>query len=181
MSRKSSKDYQSANTAIIESKELLQVLERTNKANPKAEDVAALKEALRANPGLWRQIGDLARTAQGELVDQLSTTALARETYLHALEELRQGLGYEAAPVLERLLIEEVALMWLHYYKTQRAYVRATQDSIPIVQGDFWERKVNAAQRRYLRAVEALGRVRKLTGRGALQINIAGQQVNVAG
>ena len=48
---------------------------------------------------------------------------------------------------------------------------------------DHWERRLSAAQRRYLRACESLARVRKL-GRTtpALQLNIAthgGQQVNV--
>ena len=180
MSQKGSKGYVSANVVNVESEEIRRILSRTNKANPKEEDVVALRRALRENPGLLRQASDLARIAQNEMVDQLSTTALAREAFLLGQETLREELGYEEAPPLERLLIEEVALTRLHYYKTQRAYVRATGGSIPITQSDFWERKVNAAQRRHLRAVEALARVRKLAGRSPVQINIAGQQVNLA-
>jgi hypothetical protein len=50
-------------------------------------------------------------------------------------------------------------------------------------QGEYWEKRLSAAQRRYLRACETLARVRKLTlGTLALQVNIAaagGQQVNM--
>jgi hypothetical protein len=47
----------------------------------------------------------------------------------------------------------------------------------------FWDKRLSAGQRRYLRACETLARVRKIT-RATMQINIAGpgsQQLNVAG
>jgi len=54
-----------------------------------------------------------------------------------------------------------------------------------IDQAHFLEKRLNAAQWRFLRAVETLARVRKIARRTPpLQVNIAtqgGQQVNVAG
>jgi len=46
--------------------------------------------------------------------------------------------------------------------------------------GHFWDRRLSAAQRRHLRACETLARIRRM-GIAALQVNIARQQVNVAG
>ncbi len=40
---------------------------------------------------------------------------------------------------------------------------------------------MNSAQTRYLRAVETLARVRRLSRDTPLQVNIGAQQVNVAG
>jgi hypothetical protein len=48
-------------------------------------------------------------------------------------------------------------------------------------QGMYWEQRQNAAQGRFLRAVETLARVRRLNKRPPVQINIGGQQVNIAG
>ena len=56
---------------------------------------------------------------------------------------------------------------------------------ITLTMGKYWEGRLSAAQRRHLRAVETLARVRRLLSRiPAVQVNIAtqgGQQVNVAG
>ena len=46
-----------------------------------------------------------------------------------------------------------------------------------IVQADFWERRLSAAQRRFLRATETLARVRRLQ-LPAVQVNIAERQLN---
>jgi len=52
-------------------------------------------------------------------------------------------------------------------------------------EADYWDRYLTTAQNRFLRAVEALARVRRLArNTPALQINIAGEggkQVNVQG
>ncbi len=47
--------------------------------------------------------------------------------------------------------------------------------------GSYWDRRLNGAQARYLRASEALARVRPLAMPMPLQVNIANQQVNTAG
>ena len=88
----------------------------------------------------------------------------------------------EEVPALEGLLIDQIALTWLHFYYTQRDCQRAlTRSATTAAQANYWEQRVNAAQRRYLRAIKALGRIRKMAGREVLQINIGDQQVNVAG
>jgi hypothetical protein len=54
--------------------------------------------------------------------------------------------------------------------------------AITCERGAYWERRLTAAQGRYLRACESLARVRRLSRPGApLQVNIGGQQVNMAG
>jgi hypothetical protein len=88
-------------------------------------------------------------------------------------------------PPLERLLIEQVVLCWLHFNLLDLEYTNIMSASISASTADHSERRLSAAQRRYLRACEALARIRKLARTTpALQVNIAtggGQQINLLG
>lgn len=68
-------------------------------------------------------------------------------------------------------------------YRVEVRYTGFINKGGPFDEGNYWERKLSATQRRYLRACETLARVRKITG-STYQINIAhdgGQQINGAG
>jgi len=85
---------------------------------------------------------------------------------------------------MERLLIEQVVLCWLRMFVTEQRYTNIVEGAkLTMREADFWERRLSAVQRRYLRACETLARVRKLV-RSTVQVNIAaegGKQLNVAG
>ena len=169
-------------TVMIESEELYQLLKRVNTANPKREDVVLLKQRLRGSHALCKEVLDLTQLTETQLIQSLAgDSVLIEEAIREDLAHRRHALGYDKAHDLEQLLIEQVILTWLHYYRVQYSYRQVTSKSILITQADMWERRLNAAQRRHLRAVETLARVRKLSGRGPVQINIAEQQVIVAG
>lgn len=157
----------------------IELLQRTNKNNPSDKDVRKLQKALRDNPGLWRKYGDLARLTQNQIVDSIPASSAVKESVWRAAPEMRTQMNYDEAPLVERLLIEQVILTWLHYHKTHYVYQLVTDESCTLPRADFWERSINSAQRRYLRAIETLVRVRKLSGRANIQINIAEQQVNM--
>ena len=89
-------------------------------------------------------------------------------------------MGWEVAPPLERLLIEHVALCWLRVQCVEQRYAQIMAKSITLEQGRYWESRLSASQRRYLRATETLARVRKLR-LPPVQVNIGEKQVNVVG
>jgi hypothetical protein len=101
------------------------------------------------------------------------------------IETMRHDLGHQHAPMLERVLIDHVLTCWLRLQNVELRYTSVTRESHTLDLGSHWERRLSAAQRRYLRACETLARVRKIIRRTpAMQINIAtqgGQQVNIAG
>jgi hypothetical protein len=135
---------------------------------------------------MWRIAGDLARTAALHLIqDGITATPAVKESLSAAWDGLKMDLGYDNAPMLEQLLIEQVALCWLRLYTAEQGYTNKVYTASSYESLNYWERRLNASQRRYLRACETLARVRKIIRRTpALQINIAaqgGQQVNVAG
>jgi hypothetical protein len=79
------------------------------------------------------------------------------------------------------LLIDQIVVCWLQMYITQYSYSSVMAESVTLNQGNYWERRLTIVQGRYLRAMETLARVRRLSRVTPLQVNIGGQQVNVAG
>ena len=165
------------------SKELHRVLRETNTDDPDPEDLKALRKALDEHPDLWRKVAGLSEITEEQITRQLGggASAVFEESLRHGLKQMKRELGYDDAPALERLLIEQVTLCYTHFHKIQQHYASFTEGSYMVDEAEHLEDRVDAAQRRFLRAVKTLGRVRKMAGREALQINIGGQQVNVAG
>jgi hypothetical protein len=161
------------------------VIKATSRDNPSREDVTELKKYLNETPQLWTVAGDITKFVQDQLIDRVSGTELIRQSVSKGIDVLRDELDYQDASRLEQLLIDQVVLCWLRLRDIEWRYTQVTSESIPISSADYWERRLNASQRRYLRACETLARVRKIIRRTpALQINIAtqgGQQVNVTG
>ena len=176
------KDY--LTSAEIENAE--KILERTITENPSKEDVAALRKLLSHFPNLWRACGQLAEHARLKLIQTISPLPFIQESVKAGSEYICRSLGYDDAPEIERLLIEQVVLCWLRLNLLEATYTAVRdQQTMAIDQANFLEKRLDYAQRRYLRACETLARVRKIARRTpALQVNIAadgGQQVNVAG
>jgi hypothetical protein len=163
-----------------------ELLEKTNKAHPRPEDIAALANLLNSNSDLhlWRDVLSAAQYAERAVIENSSSVAGVKECWKHRLSSLRQELGYNEAPMLEKLLIQHAALSWLKLSLVELHYSHTMKQSITLTHGVFWEKRLTAAQRRFTRACETLARVRKLSrNTPALQFNIAasgGQQVNLA-
>ncbi|MCK4393017.1 hypothetical protein KAX17_08940 [Candidatus Bipolaricaulota bacterium] len=161
------------------------LLDKTDKKRPKKEDVKALRKMLSETLGLWRIAGDLAWQARRATISKIQASEAMRSSIRFGLDAIKDDLGYQNAPELEKLLIEQVVMSWLRMNLTEYNYTNIMMgESISLPWADYWERRLGAAQWRYLRACETLVRVRKLIRRTpALQVNIAtegGQQINVA-
>ncbi len=151
------------------------------KAEAQAARRKAVHHVLQEYPVLWSGARHMFTTAEESLIESLTSDDLVQEFMEFALKGIRRDLGYESAPMLEKLLIEQIALGWLDLSGVQRRYATAASGSHTYATGQYWDRRVNGAQARYTRAVEALARVRRLAMPQPLQVNIGGQQVNVAG
>ena len=103
-------------------------------------------------------------------------TCAIRESIKRGITTMRKDLGFEDRSPLERLLIEQIVLAWLHYHTTQWSHEATLNGGTTMRNAQFWERRQNGAHRRYLRAVETLARIRKMGP--VVQINIAENQVN---
>jgi len=156
---------------------------KVDREKPDPKDLANLHAVLRAEPTLARVLFDLSATNTERVISALGGgDALVREALSVTVESMRDALGYQEAPALERGLIERVVTCWLRVEQAERGYTGLlNQTEVVIAHADWWERRMTAAHGRYLRAVESLARVRRLTRPSALQINVGDRQVNVAG
>ncbi len=163
----------------------LDLIEKTDRRAPKPADLAALRAMLQENPELWRVAGDLAHTAALAVVAKMRAYPLVAESLKRGWDVMKDELGYQLASPLERLLVEQVILCWLHLNAAELEYADVIGGSSFAHVVDHCERRLSSAQTRYLRACETLARIRKLArSTPALQVNIAadgGQQINVAG
>ena len=154
------------------------MLERCNTENPSPEDIETLREELQARPKLWRLYGDLAEVMTREMIEGIQASRAIKESVEAGRKAMRGQLNYDKSPLLEQMLIDHVILCWLRLQMAEHAYTGWAGGSL--AQGDFRERRLSAVQRRYLRAVETLARIRRIA-LPALQINVGDKQVNVAG
>ncbi len=157
---------------------LIQVIRRADKDKPTKEDKAELERVLREQPAIWRAAGDLVEQTAYKLARDMVTTHVVRRSMTAGWDRLRIDLARPGDGELERLLVAQVALSWLKLAVTEYQhshFLVSGGETIP--KCDFWERRLSAAQRRYLRACETLVRVRRLQ-LPAVQVNIAEQQVN---
>ena len=157
---------------------MMEVIRKTDKEKPTKEDKAELERILRDVPAVWTFAGDVMNHTALGMIAQLEGTYALKASLRTGWEQMQRDLARPSDGPLERLLIQQIVLAWLKLAYTEyhhRHYLM--NGNTTIKQADFWERRLSAAQRRYLRASETLARVRRLQ-LPAVQVNIAEQQVN---
>ena len=144
--------------------------------------VPMIRAFIQTRPGASMALGgDLSWEALALQVRKHARSDLAvREAVFGRLHELRAELsGDNPNPRgIERLLIERVLSTWLHLYDLETNY--ANQQDLTLGKDQLFQRSLCAAQQRYLATLKELARIRKRDV-PPLQINVAREQVNVAG
>ncbi len=157
---------------------IIDLIRKADKAKPSAAERAAFETLLREHPAVWRVAGDIMRIASDKLVQDMESSYTTRKSLMAGKAQLESDLARPGEGELERLLIQQVILTWLKLAYTEYHHEHYLIDGNTTIKvADFWERRLSAAQRRYLRACETLTRVRRLQ-LPAVQVNIAEQQVN---
>ena len=157
--------------------EFLNLLDSTNIDKPAKKDVKALRNFLSEHPDLWAYGGDLAEQAILKLIEQSQATPALKESLKTGYKQMQLALGMNTSPPLERLLIQQVVMAWLRLAYVELHYTDVTGGEQLIRRVDHWERRLNAAQRRFLRACSTLARIRKLN-LPPIQVNIGQNQIN---
>jgi hypothetical protein len=157
-------------------KELQKVLDRAQQGDEKTLPV--LRELLK-DPYYLDACGDMARHAENALIRKCAGQSVAvREGIRSKMEALRAELAGASPSPLERVLAERIVACWLHVNHLETAY--GNKDSLTLDLGNYYQRCLDRAHKRYLSAIKTLAVVRKLAV-PVLQVNIARKQVNVAG
>lgn len=145
----------------------------------------ALIALYRERPDYLDRLSVLASVAEIAWIDALTPkgagqAALTRQVAEREVGRLKDDLAAGEADPLERLLIDRIAAAWAaaHYADKLLADGLAT-NGMAWAQIEYRARHAERMGRAFLRASEALARVRRLR-LGAVQVNIADKQINVA-
>lgn len=138
-----------------------------------------LRALLRERPPAWADVdGHVRDTAEALLLAVTKSDDPARPAALAGLVAVREELGYGSSPALERMLIDRVALAWLACRVTDWCYRSlAFRGGVEPEHGPYWERRTAEAERRLLRASEALARTRKLV-RATKAVRVAYEEIS---
>lgn len=154
------------------------LIRKVDKEKPNKDDVTALGAFLFQHPEYWRIAGDLAEQATLTMIDGMHATKAMKESLAVGVHHTAAELTQPGDGELERLIIRQIVGCWVSLSYVEYVLGRNTvEGNFTIPQGAYWEKRVSSAQRRYLRALETLARVRRLRV-PAVQVNIAEQQVN---
>jgi hypothetical protein len=160
-------------------KEARKFLERAQRGD--AATLPALRKILQAPGAVDLFGGDLARQAEQSLIAAAAGENLAfKEALVRKLELLRAELAGPNPTPVERLLVERVVACWLQVQDADVRYAQA-KDLSP-EWGEYYQRRMDRAHKRYLSAIRTLALVRRLALPVLIaQVNVAArQQVNVA-
>jgi len=146
-----------------------------------AQALSRLTEILDELPELAKRVVDPAKQAELSMVSNYAgDDPLLQEVLPRTLDSMKAELAGENPSPLERLLVERVAATWflLLYLETLYAQHRG---ELTMAQEYHHQKCLDRAHRRHLSAIRTLAQVRKLLKPTVAQVNIAEQQVNLAG
>jgi hypothetical protein len=160
-------------------RDLMRLLARADKGDRQA--LAVLRASFHEDPALWDAVGDAAFQAEAAMIELAAgSNEVVQEAIRRKMRRLRRELAGEAAPPLERLLVDRIAVCWLMLAQAESRYAQAMKaPSVSFELSEYHQRRCDRAQRRYLQAIKALAQVRRLLV-PMMQVNIAERQVNVA-
>lgn len=148
------------------------------------EAIDTLRARCEAAPELWQEFGDLARHARAQLVRKIGgRNAFVGEAVAREVGRLRRAWAGTDPTPLETALAERVAACWLYLAYAEGTYtVNFQTGSAPLT----WEdderhrKRIEQAERRYLRAIKALAELRKIQ-LPTVQVNVGERQVIIGG
>lgn len=160
----------------LSAEELNELIAGINSKRPTKKQRAEFMRALTAWPKLAKHLGDANAAVTVRLIESTygadSSGAIAAGVNM---DNLRAEMGYDGASVVEKMLIDHILIAWLRLQHAEWRNLNATLGEHTLTVGEYWDKRLSAAQGRYLRAVETLARVRRLNV--TLQVNIAQQQI----
>jgi len=137
-----------------------------------------------ATPESWHLVNGHTDSIRQTIVEKLYSHPVMRAAVLAEMDILKLEMGYDHAPVLERMHIDHVLTAWLRLRDAEIQFTHCLSgENVSAAAAQFRQDFLESAQTRFLRASESLEKIRRLArNTPAMQINIAhdgGKQVNI--
>lgn len=137
--------------------------ERTDKPNPKESDLAELRKELEAVPNFEETFDNLTQLMTTEILRGFTgKSAFHYEIAARQIDGMKKELGYQLSTFIEKMLIDEVVMRWLRLQVMDNDHKSATYREHSFREGLYYDKRLHLAQKRYLKAIETLTKVRKM-------------------
>jgi hypothetical protein len=153
---------------------LNELITRTSKPDHDPADLRELKTTLAKYPAIYRDYGNLAPLIHTRIANAINAKPLIRESILLTANDLRAELTDPTDTPLQKFVVEQCITHYLLHSVTELYYIKegfATYTTL-------WDARLESSQKRFLRALETLARLRQAPTT-AMQINIAESQTNI--
>lgn len=149
-------------TKVHGAADMIALAKRIDKGDPSPADIKALATEFERKPQLWRSLGNYQSSVFALVLKSVNQSAFVGECGKRFVEEMKTELGYHSSTFVEKLLIDEIVMRWLRLALADNAYTVNTERTHSISDGIYHEKRVTLAQKRYLKAIDTLARVRKM-------------------
>ncbi len=146
---------------IKNAQDMVALVRRIDKADPKPEDLKALSAELDKYPALYRSAGNLQRQVFSEVLRE-TTSPFIKECAERYTKEMKTELGYLNSTFVEKMLIDEIVMRWLRLQNLETYHHNFTSQSHSAEEGIYVDKRLDMAQKRYLRSINTLAKVRKM-------------------
>jgi hypothetical protein len=145
------------------------------------KSLATLGKMLKDHPHYANRFTSLQAIAERSIFGHIHAGQGGQLVLEAQVELLRRDLAGDEPTPTEQMMVNRVVLDWLHMHACdQMCQKYGNAAGVPLTQADFYHKQAERAHKRFLRSVTALVQIRKLLG-PTVQVNVAHQQVNVAG
>lgn len=150
-------------TSKKEIEEIQVLVKKTDKENPKPEDVKALRRMLETKKYLYRHNGNVQNQVFLTVFNSaVKHSAFFRESAEKYIEEMKDELGYQSSTFVEKMLIDEIVMRWLRLNTMENDHHKTLNESHRLELGMYMDKRLHLAQKRFLRSIETLAKVRRM-------------------
>lgn len=160
--------------------EFMVLFKQTNKKRPEPSDIQELKTFLDTHPEMFLDNLSIAIMVMKDFIDNLFVKPGQIELMRSEVDRIKNEFGYQKASIIEKMLFDSIIVSWLRLQYLEGSINQIFKDGIGEKEVRIYNQLLNGANRRFTRAVDTLGRIKKYNIN--FQINIAmdgGQQVNI--
>ena len=144
------------------------LIRRTDSENPKPEDLERIRAILDENDALVR-LNETSKQAFDRVIASYTKSALSKELFKRQIEAKRKALDYESENVIVQMLINQVILCHIRLNTFEAFHAENVKESLSIASGLYFDKLLSTYQRRFQRACESLGKVKKLLSEAELR------------
>lgn len=143
---------------------LQSLIERTDKENPSHDDVAALRKILDSDEGMALIVArnDPTMKVIDAFIRAESPSVLNQELANRNIKRRQCEMNYSDENAMVQMMINHVILCELRLSQLEMVHGNRTNEPHTFESGEYYDKRLAMAQRRFLRACESLAKVRRL-------------------